>query len=67
MKGFLILYPFVPKPPNASSELKGTGSNDEVESTLVNATSEKKVLPLSNSYLVELNTLYLSKGISNCL
>ena len=54
-------------PPNASSELKGTGSKEEVESTLVNDISEKKVLPLSNSYLFELNTLYLSRGISNCL
>jgi len=43
-------------PPKASSELKGTGSNEDVESTLVKDISEKKVFPLSNSYLFELNT-----------
>jgi hypothetical protein len=62
-----MLKPYVPKPPNASSELKGTGSNDDVESTLVKAISEKNVVPLSNSYLLELKTLYLSRGISSCL
>jgi len=54
-------------PPKASSELNGTGSKEEVESTLVNASSVKNVLPLSNSYLFELKTLYLSRGVSNCL